>query len=129
VLYIDLDDFKQINDVHGHRTGDLVLAEVTSRLQQAVRSKDLVARVGGDEFVVICVDLPNEVVALDLAHRMVAAVNRPFDAEGVAVAIAASVGLAVAHPGTDVIDLIEPADRALRDAKQAGKHCLVSYPG
>ncbi len=128
-LYVDLDDFKLVNDDYGHHIGDLVLREVATRLENAVRSKDLVARVGGDEFVVICTELPNEVVAVELAHRMVAAVNRPFEIDGVVVPLGASVGLAVAGRGGRAADLIEPADEALRDAKRTGKHRLVSFAG
>ena len=80
VAYVDLDRFKAINDKLGHDMGDAVLVEVASRLTVSVRPGDTVARIGGDEFVILCPDLPDASLADDLAQRLITAVSEPMTA-------------------------------------------------
>jgi diguanylate cyclase (GGDEF)-like protein len=126
VLYLDLDGFKQINDVHGHEAGDLVLTVVARRLSQAVRGTDLVARLGGDEFVLLCPDLPTD-DAVRLAERILRDVALPVTFRGMELAVGASVG--VAAYGADVAQstagVLRAADAAMYEAKRRGRGCWV----
>ena len=118
VLYVDLDEFKPVNDRLGHRAGDVLLGEVAKRLTDVVRDHDLVARLGGDEFAVVCPGAPDEAALAAVAERLTAAVCRPVAIGDESVTVGASVGIAFAPPGACSIDaLVEAADAALYDAK------------
>ncbi|MGZ4704262.1 MAG: diguanylate cyclase domain-containing protein [Acidimicrobiales bacterium] len=122
VLYIDLDGFKGVNDAYGHRVGDEVLAQVGQRLTGVLRPGDVVGRLGGDEFAVLCPHLVTDEDAVAIAERVVAALEQPFLADSVQVAIGASVGIATTGPGRlDAEQLIDAADRALYRAKGEGR--------
>lgn len=121
VLYLDLDDFKPVNDLHGHALGDRVLVEVTARLRRCVRPADIVARLGGDEFGVLCLGLDDLGAAEVLASRLVAEVSTPILVEGVEVQIGLSVGISDLHGDEDVERVLSRADGALRAAKLNGK--------
>jgi diguanylate cyclase (GGDEF)-like protein/PAS domain S-box-containing protein len=117
VLFVDLDNFKQVNDVYGHRVGDELLAALGGRLQMAVRPADTVARMGGDEFVVVC-EHADETGALALADRLEAAIAVPVAAGGVEHSLSASIGIALGHDDADT--LLRDADAAVYRAKAAG---------
>jgi len=122
VVYLDLDDFKAVNDALGHAGGDAVLKMVAGRLVARVREEDTVARMGGDEFVVVlCYVSPDNAAAL--ASEMIEAVSRPCDIEGHTASITASAGVGV-YPvdGEDAETLMKSADLALYQAKRAGKN-------
>jgi diguanylate cyclase (GGDEF)-like protein/PAS domain S-box-containing protein len=119
VLYVDLDDFKPVNDRLGHRTGDILLEEIARRLTGAVRDQDLVARLGGDEFAVVCPGVPDEAALTAVAERLINAVVRPVAVGDESVRVGASVGIACSRPGASSTDaLVEAADAALYDAKR-----------
>ena len=121
VLFIDLDDFKRINDTFGHAAGDQVLIEVAHRLRVGVRSDSLVARLGGDEFLVV-VEGETAEHLVELADRLVIEVHRPIDIEGTSVRVGASVGIAVLDDlGESAEDLLRSADMAAYRAKAAGR--------
>ncbi|MGQ0521867.1 MAG: PAS domain S-box protein [Actinomycetota bacterium] len=121
VMFVDLDNFKCINDSLGHDAGDQVLVTVAQRLQAAVRPADTVCRMGGDEFVVVCEGL-DEAEPTEIARRVEAAVSEPFAVDGREVAVTASVGLAVDAGGTAGPEgLLGNADAAMYRAKKAGK--------
>jgi diguanylate cyclase (GGDEF)-like protein/PAS domain S-box-containing protein len=117
VLFVDLDNFKQINDEHGHRVGDELLAALGDRLRAAVRPADTVARIGGDEFVVIY-EHADEAGALALADRLETAISEPVTLGGVERRLSASIGIAIGHGEAD--ELIRAADAAVYRAKAAG---------
>lgn len=119
VLFIDLDGFKDVNDRLGHVAGDELLAEVASRLRSAVRAGDVVARHGGDEFVVLCEDVAGAAEAMGIAERIVSAVALGFDTAGGEV-LGATVGVAVNRPGDTPRSLLMAADAALYDGKRSG---------
>jgi diguanylate cyclase (GGDEF)-like protein/PAS domain S-box-containing protein len=121
VLYVDVDDFKRINDLYGHSAGDAVLVALARRLASAVRPADTVARLGGDEFVVVCEDV-DERVALGLGWRVAAAVQEPLEVAGTQHRISASVGIALGSGAeTDAEGLVSNADSAAYRAKEAGR--------
>jgi diguanylate cyclase (GGDEF)-like protein/PAS domain S-box-containing protein len=123
VLLIDLDGFKDVNDTVGHAAGDDVLKEAAARLLGCVRSSDVVARIGGDEFVVIVPDCGSPSVVGDMAARIVTAMADPFPVQERAVRIGASVGIALAPAQAESIDdLLFCADRAVYKAKADGRH-------
>jgi diguanylate cyclase (GGDEF)-like protein len=121
VLAIDLDDFKQLNDLYGHLEGDRALVTVAERLSSAVRHADTVGRIGGDEFLVLSLETTAD-DAMALARRLVELVTEPIPIVGGTAAIGVSVGVAVADKSDPTVDaLLEAADQAMYDAKRAGK--------
>jgi diguanylate cyclase (GGDEF)-like protein len=117
VLYLDLDNFKQINDLYGHATGDSVLVEVARRLQAAVRPSDTVARIGGDEFVAVCESVSAETV-LALAHRLTEGIAVSISAGGAHHELSASIGIALGEGSAEA--LLSQADAAVYRAKAQG---------
>lgn len=128
LLYIDLDDFKPVNDEHGHHAGDAVLVTVGRRLEAAIRGQDSVARIGGDEFAVLIPAPASIDLATDIAARIIDTVSLPISVAGHTVVVGASVGLAMDHGTMDRSSLFERADQALYDAKVGGKHQLAMAP-
>ncbi len=119
LLYVDLNEFKQVNDVYGHRTGDLYLQQVAARVKRQLRPGDVLARLGGDEFAVLIQDVRNHAAAQEIAQRLEHCFDEPFECEGVAVQGSASVGLAM-YPadGTTKDSLLSAADASMYVAKQ-----------
>jgi diguanylate cyclase (GGDEF)-like protein len=118
VLFLDLDNFKQVNDAHGHAAGDAALVELGRRLQTAVRPGDTIARLGGDEFVAVCEHV-DEDSALAVGRRLQDAVRLPFTIAGVEHQLSASIGIALGHAEPDA--LLANADAATYRAKTAGR--------
>lgn len=123
LLFIDLDGFKEVNDTHGHRSGDEVLRQAARRMEQVTRDGDFLGRLGGDEFVIGIEDAEDETSAVTLANRLVAVMARPIQVtEDLSVQIGASVGVALGRGGeTDVETLLHEADLAVYQAKAAGR--------
>jgi diguanylate cyclase (GGDEF)-like protein/PAS domain S-box-containing protein len=121
VLFVDLDNFKVINDALGHDQGDRLLCAVADRLVRELRPSDTIARVGGDEFVVFCEDVASEHEALAMVDRLVHALDAPFDLAGQAQHATASVGIALSDGSTDPEVLIRNADAAMYRAKERGR--------
>ena len=129
LIFCDLDDFKEINDRYGHPAGDQVLTEVGHRLQSSIRPLDLVARQGGDEYVVLCAGIDSAEQALDLAHRLLESVRRPISVEGHDVRPAMSMGLALSDWNTSQAELMRWADSAMYEAKRQGKNRITLFTG
>lgn len=122
VLFVDLDGFKVVNDTHGHRAGDGVLELVGERIRSSVRTGDLVARFGGDEFTVVCEQLTDDDgEVLGLAQRIVDRMAEPFTVGEHSVVLGASVGIARWRQGAAADDLVGAADGAVYEAKRSGR--------
>jgi diguanylate cyclase (GGDEF)-like protein/PAS domain S-box-containing protein len=122
VLFVDLDGFKAVNDGYGHDAGDRVLQATAERLRAVVRDGDVVARHGGDEFVVLLEPAPDQAATADLVQRITAAVGQPVDVGGRDARVGASVGVSRASAGaTDVDALLRSADAAMYDAKRSAR--------
>lgn len=128
VFFVDLDKFKAINDTFGHRVGDEVLVEVAERLTHALRPGDTVARLSGDEFLILCEDLDEAEQAEPLAARIVTALEEPLVLPSIEINVSASVGIAFAGLADDIPEaILEQADAAMYQAKQlgGGHHSIV----
>jgi diguanylate cyclase (GGDEF)-like protein len=127
VLFLDLDDFKTINDSLGHHAGDELLTAVAGRVRTAIRIGDLPARLGGDEFAVLARS-HEEGDAEAVARRLVAALDPPFMIAGREMSVHASVGIAIGIPGVTTADeILRNADTAMYSAKQGGKGSYATY--
>jgi diguanylate cyclase (GGDEF)-like protein/PAS domain S-box-containing protein len=121
VLLLDLDGFKTVNDGLGHDAGDELLVAVGHRLQASGRSIDTVARIGGDEFAILLEDDAQTAGARAVAERVLAVLTTPFQVRGREVFVRASIGIAIALPGTTTDELLRNADAAMYAAKRGGK--------
>jgi diguanylate cyclase (GGDEF)-like protein/PAS domain S-box-containing protein len=128
VIFIDLDDFKAINDTYGHQAGDQLLREVARRLRAAVRPDDLVARLAGDEFAILCERVDNPETVERLAQRILTAIGEPVTLGEVTVRISASAGVAISHADlTDPDRLLNASDIAMYTAKRDGTGLCVVH--
>ena len=124
VAYLDLDGFKAINDHHGHESGDQLLIALASRMKQALREGDTLARIGGDEFVAVLVDLGDVAASLPMLTRLLDAAAQPVQIGELSMQVSASLGVTF-YPQTDDIDadqLLRQADQSMYQAKLAGKN-------
>jgi diguanylate cyclase (GGDEF)-like protein len=123
VMFVDLDHFKIINDTLGHDAGDELLRKVSSRLQRCVRASDVVARIGGDEFLVLLQEISEPAQATRVARKLLRAAIEPVDVQGQECRVTASIGIAM-YPthGRDGQELLANADQAMYAAKESGKN-------
>uniref|UniRef100_UPI000D4084B2 diguanylate cyclase domain-containing protein n=1 Tax=unclassified Variovorax TaxID=663243 RepID=UPI000D4084B2 len=130
VLYLDLDGFKALNDTLGHEAGDEALEEIARRLLGLVRQTDTVARIGGDEFVLLAADFEDsaERAALILAQRCIDAIAQPLEVRNAGIVIGVSIGIAVGCGDETPQDLLAAADKAMYQAKQNGRSSHVVAP-
>ncbi len=130
LLFIDLDNFKEINDTLGHEAGDRLLVQAAARIREAVRASDHVVRLGGDEFTVVIERVDSAESVARVAGELIACLSRPYDIDGMAShAVSASVGISLwPSDGADAETLIKHADVAMYAAKSGGKgrHCFYS---
>ncbi len=128
VMFIDLDKFKPINDTLGHEAGDIVLKGVAERLNTRVRASDTVARVGGDEFVVILEDVADRAAAANVAKDMIASLTEPFEAGGKTCSVGASIGIAMfPEHATNDAELLRCADETMYRVKASGRNNYLFY--
>lgn len=125
MLFVDLDEFKSINDTHGHIIGDQVLIDVSKRIAQAVRQSDSLCRYGGDEFIVLLHDITDDRVWKRIANVLLSTIGKPYAVKELELRLTASIGIAIHRGGDGVIpvtDFIEVADTAMYSAKISGKN-------
>lgn len=128
LLFIDLDRFKHVNDTLGHAVGDLLLQQAAARLSQAVRETDTVARIGGDEFVVVLPNVGNPHYAGSIASKIVDVFSEPFRVEGHSCFVGTSIGISVFPNDTMSADeLLKHADTAMYSAKEHGRGCFAFF--
>ena len=128
LMFLDLDNFKSINDTHGHHAGDAVLQQVGLRLTQCVRGIDTVSRLGGDEFVVLLADMGGVDHAAHVAASIMRALAQPMHASGQELNLTVSIGIAICpSDGTDVDALLRHADAAMYHAKQNGRSAFQFF--
>jgi diguanylate cyclase (GGDEF)-like protein/PAS domain S-box-containing protein len=130
VIYVDLDKFKPVNDTLGHAAGDELLVLVAERLRLASRDRDLVGRLGGDEFLIVLHDIPTPEVAMKVAERICGSLEREFELGGGSAQLGGSAGVACSHGGvTDFEELVRMADAAMYESKEQRAGCPQLAPG
>ena len=130
MLSLDLDRFKPVNDLLGHAAGDLVLNQVSNRLAECIRHGDLVARVGGDEFVLILTDVNSQEEVEALCRRLIESIERPIEVDEQEVFVSTSIGIAMApNDACEAAELLRYADIALYESKAAGRNTWRFYAG
>jgi diguanylate cyclase (GGDEF)-like protein/PAS domain S-box-containing protein len=128
VCFIDLDDFKPINDTYGHRAGDQVLIEIAHRLQQSIRGGDTAARLGGDEFILLLTNLANADECRQGVERLLSAITQPIVTDSGRVQVSASIGIALfPRDAQNGDELILMADQAMYNAKNTGRNRYSEY--
>lgn len=140
LMFIDLDRFKQVNDTMGHAAGDELLVQVAQRLRGSVRDEDTVSRLGGDEFTLLMCNLPSKEMGIEVAEKIVVALNTPFDLSSGQARIGGSVGMSFyAQIGGSIgisffpedtnspLSLLKNADVAMYRAKEAGRNTVCQY--
>jgi diguanylate cyclase (GGDEF)-like protein/PAS domain S-box-containing protein len=128
ILFIDLDRFKPINDNHGHEVGDEVLKEVANRLVLCTRAEDHVFRLGGDEFLVLLPEIEHDTDAGDVARHIAQCLNKPYNVNGLELSLSSSIGIGIyPRDGNEIDTLINNADAAMYQAKQAGRNNIQFY--
>jgi diguanylate cyclase (GGDEF)-like protein/PAS domain S-box-containing protein len=125
LLFLDIDNFKKINDSHGHETGDQLLLAVSERLRAVTRKGDTVARLGGDEFVIFLNDITDQESVTRLANKLLDTIATPFLLHGLRIATSVSIGIALyPRDGEEGDDLLRKADQAMYQAKQSGRNAF-----
>ncbi|MDQ3128309.1 MAG: EAL domain-containing protein [Chloroflexota bacterium] len=127
LVFLDLDDFKTINDTLGHASGDELLRIVAERIKRELRDGDLAARLGGDEFAILVGGCSEEAIAKVVAERVLAGLRAPVHLEGRPFQVRGSAGVAIGHAGSTPLDLMRAADVAMYQAKANGKDKAESY--
>jgi diguanylate cyclase (GGDEF)-like protein/PAS domain S-box-containing protein len=129
LLYLDLDNFKQVNDTYGHQAGDELLQQTALRILDCVRQSDTVARFGGDEFVILLQQVDNDTVALKLAEKVRQALHQPFNCAGQALQVLPSIGVSLfPQHSKSANQLLQRADNAMYLAKKSGGNKVVLSP-
>jgi diguanylate cyclase (GGDEF)-like protein len=128
VLFMDLDRFKPINDMHGHEVGDMVLTHIARRLATCLRAEDIVTRLGGDEFVILVQDISDATYAAEVTRHILDKLNEPYLIGELTLSLSASIGISIFPTDGDNIDaLISHADAAMYQAKQQGRNNFQFY--
>ena len=126
LVYLDLDHFKQVNDTLGHLAGDALLVEAAQRMKANIRESDTIARIGGDEFALVCPEIRQLGEVVEIVERLLKSMIEPFVLEAGTCNVSVSIGIALAENGDDISpeELKRKADLALYDAKRAGRNCF-----
>ena len=130
VCFLDIDNFKPVNDRFGHNIGDQLLIKIANRISRCIRDEDTVSRIGGDEFTLLLRDFETPVACEQLVKRILYHLNKPYHIEGQFVSITASCGITMYSPSNKIIDidsLIRQADHAMYEAKSTGKNKLAFF--
>ncbi|MCU7819766.1 MAG: GGDEF domain-containing protein, partial [gamma proteobacterium symbiont of Lucinoma myriamae] len=128
ILFIDLDNFKPINDNFGHQAGDKVLKVIASRFQEILRQVDMVARLGGDEFVIIINSITQHDDILEVLGKLIKTINKPISLNSEEIKVTSSIGISV-YPddGIETDILLNNADKAMYKAKRMGRNAYQFF--
>ena len=128
VLFLDIDDFKNVNDQFGHHNGDLVLKELGARLQRSVRDSDTVARMGGDEFIIVLENIRTKENVIRVAEKIISHISEPFEIQDHTIVITVSIGISFSEKRNMAeVDLLKTSDAALYKVKEDGKNNFRFY--
>lgn len=127
VMFLDVDGFKSVNDMHGHAVGDVVLREIAQRLSRSVRDFDYVARLGGDEFLIVVAGVSEPRQLVRFGQRLIEQIEQPYTIGDQLFAVSASVGITVIEPGDDSMSVIERSDAAVYQAKNRGRRRVEMF--
>lgn len=128
MLYLDLDDFKNVNDTHGHQAGDELLVTVAQRLKSCVRESDVIARIGGDEFIVLLMNASSHEDIKAMANKLIASLTHPIKLANHDIQIGASIGITIIpEDGTNPDELLKKSDLALYQGKNQGRNTVNFY--
>lgn len=127
LVFLDIDGFKDINDTYGHAMGDKLLIKVTEKIRMNVRNEDIIARFGGDEFLIIIKSKYRKTGAQTVANKMVAEMAKPIVIEGKCIRITCSIGIAMFDAACSADDTIKRADSAMYESKRRGKNTYTFY--
>ena len=128
VLFVDLDDFKWVNDEYGHAIGDQVLQELGTRLQNSLRESDTVARLGGDEFVIILENIHNKEDVSKIAGKLLKTISNSMHIDDTHIQITASIGINISEKrNLPFVDLLKSSDFAMYQVKDSGKNDFRFY--
>ncbi len=128
VLYVSLDGFKEVNEWWGRDSGDLVLRAAAKQIASLVRDGEVVAKVGGDEFAILCPGVERTDDVVGLAVSIIRTLGEPIELDVASVRVGASIGLVLAQPDADVREMLAEAERAMYWAKSKGGHCWSTCP-
>lgn len=127
LMFLDLDNFKEVNDTFGHEAGDMLLKHIAGRLSSLVRDQDMVCRLGGDEFVILLVNLDEEAV-MKVMQRLQASLYEGYDYRGIRIEISASIGISISLDGTgDLEEMLRQADATMYDVKRGAATSFRYY--
>ncbi len=128
ICFLDLDNFKPVNDYHGHGIGDKLLVEVAKRIKDTIREEDTAARLGGDEFAILLGDVDSEISCMKLLERIIESLSRPYYIDKITINISTSIGATI-YPldYADIDTLLRHADQAMYQAKLSGKNAFHFY--
>lgn len=127
VMFLDVDGFKSVNDMHGHAVGDVVLREIAQRLSRSVRDFDYVARLGGDEFLIVVAGVSDPHRLVRFGQRLIEQIEQPYTIGDQLFAVSASVGITVIEVGDDSMSVIERSDAAVYQAKKRGRRRVEMF--
>lgn len=127
-FYLDLDEFKIVNDKQGHSIGDLILIEAAKRLLLCMRNEDIVSRYGGDEFIIICIGLSDRIKIMSLASKIINSIKKPYKTPNGKLYINISIGISTSNKNSTFLSLINNADQALKTSKET-KGVFTFYKG
>jgi diguanylate cyclase (GGDEF)-like protein/PAS domain S-box-containing protein len=130
IMFVDLDDFKRINDNYGHAHGDAVLQETAKRMSACIRESDVIGRIGGDEFLILLADIDSEEGAIIAAKKIQKCLELPFSIENKSEQLSCSIGIAIfPHHGTSEAEIAKNADTAMYEIKSKGKNGVAVFKG
>ena len=127
-FFLDVDNFKNVNDSLGHDVGDILLQKVSERLARTIRKNDIVARMGGDEFTLIIEDVADTDAVITVANKIIDIIKKPYYLVEETILVTCSIGISIyPYNGSDIMELTKSADVALYRAKNAGKNRYCIY--